>query len=488
MKRTVAKGFLWVAGTMALIRAARYLAFLVLGGILAPTDFGRFAAIYVVVNGLALFQGFGLGHALVCRRERVDEAADTIFLMSVSLGFIFFALAWVAAPLVEVVFAEEGLVAPFRLCAVFVLIRAFQTVPARLFDKGLVFQKRFLPGVVGSLSYAATATVHAFRGAGVWALVAGEVTAAGLETVTYWILSPWRPRFRFRMDLARQDFSFGWLVLGGTMAILLFEAVDRVAISRLLGTHQLGLYVFVLILGALPATYVVKAFNTVLLPSYTTPGVGTDKQRELYLRALSYAAAVGILFVVGVLGLGRYFLEAAYGQKWAGAVLAFYVLALLGVFRSLSALSEDLMVALAKPHLFRRISWLRLLLAAAGIWLGARVGGITGVAVAMTAATALTCVVGWIVAARLIGASFRDFTSSLAWPLAAGAVAAGVLVLARGALPAAPNLPGFVAAGALLCVVFGTAWLALDRRARVELAKLLGRGKPQDGGPRSEVG
>jgi PST family polysaccharide transporter len=487
MKRIIAKGFLWVAGTMALIRGARYLAFLFLGGVLAPSDFGRFAAIFVVVNGIALFQGFGLGHALVCRRERVEESADTVFLMSAVLGLVFLAVAWASAPLVESFFAQEDLVAPFRLCAIFVLVRALQTVPARLFDKRLAFQKRFLPGLAGSISYAVTAIVLALRGAGVWALVAGEVAAAGFETATYWVLSPWRPSFRFRLDLARQDLSFGWLVLGGTAAIFLFQAVDRVAISRLLGTHELGLYLFALTLGSLPANYVIRAFNTVLLPSYTKDGVGADRQRDLYLRALSYAAALGVLFVVVVLGLGRYFLEAAYGQKWAGAVLALYVLAVLGVLRSFSALSEDLIVALGKPRLFRRINWARLLLAAATVWFSAKAWGITGVAVAMTAATALACVVGWVVAGKLTGVSLRGFTRSLLWPVAAGVIAAGALFLVRGALPDAPSLPGFAAAGALVSLVYGASWLVLDGGARRELARLLARDDGRSDSPGSEV-
>ena len=485
MKRTVAKGFFWVAGTMALIRAARYLAFLVLGGVLAPTDFGRFAAIFVIVNGLALFQGFGLGHALICRRQCVDESCDTVFLLSAALGTVFFVLAWAGAPLVETFFAEEGLVAPFRLCAFFVLIRALQTVPARLFDKGLRFQKRFLPALVGSVVYAPLAISLAFRGAGVWALVAGEVAAAAGETITYWVLSPWRPRFRFRWDIARQDLSFGWIVLGGTMAIFLFQAADRVTISRILGTHQLGLYVFVLTLGALPANYIMRAFNTVLLPSYASPGVEAGKQRELYFRALSYAGALAILFLVGVLGLGGYFLEAAYGQKWLGAVSAFYVLALLGVFRSFSALSEDLMVAVGKPSLFRRINWVRLVVAAAAVWFGATRGGITGVAVVMLAATVIACVLGWVVVGKLTGASVRDFATSFRGPLIGGAVAAGAAVLVVRTLPSPPGLVAFAVGGSLISAVFFVSWLAADKGARGECARLLGRGA--DGGGGSEA-
>jgi len=482
MKRIVAKGFLWVAGTTALIRAARYGAFLVLGGLLAPEDFGRFAAIFVVVNGLALFQGFGLGHALICRQDRIDESCDTIFVLAAALGSAFLVLAWAGAPLVESFFATEGLVEPFRVCALLVLIRALQTVPARLFEKGLAFQKRFLPSVVGSVAYASAAIAVAFGGGGVWALVLGEVSAAAGETISYWFLSPWRPRFRFSPDIAREDISFGWLVLGGTMAIFLFQAVDRITISKMLGTHALGLYAFVLTLGALPATFAARAFNTVLLPSYTSPGVDQEKRRELFLRSLSYVAALGALFIVGVVGLGGFFLQAAYGDKWSAAVSAFSVLAVLGVFRSFSALSEDLIVAAGRPLLFRRINLMRLLLAGGGVWFGARYGGIVGVAIVMAGATLAACVAGWVVAGRLVSYSLRDFRASVSGPLAAGFVSALALVAAGALLPEDVSLTGFAIRCAVATVAFLASWLTLDRGARGEFGRLVARLREGDGG------
>ena len=265
------------------------------------------------------------------------------------------------------------------------------------------------------------------------------------------------------------------------MGIFLFQVVDRVTIGRMLGTHQLGLYAFVLTLGALPANYAVRAFNTVLLPSYTSPGVDDARRRELFLRAVSYVAAVGTLFVIAVTGLGGYFLEAAYADKWVGAIAAFSVLAFLGVFRSFSALTEDLIVAVGKPALFRRINWLRLLLAAGGVWFGATHGGITGVAAVMTAATAVACVVGWVVAGRLTGFSFHEFGASFRGPLAAGAVSAVLLWLGRAALPADPSLVAFLAAGAALTVVFALSWVAVDHGVRGEWRRLARRGGPSGG-------
>jgi O-antigen/teichoic acid export membrane protein len=261
------------------------------------------------------------------------------------------------------------------------------------------------------------------------------------------------------------------------MAIFLFQVVDRVTISRMLGTHQLGLYAFVLTLGSLPATYAVRAFNTVLLPSYTSPGVDPAKQRELFLRAVSYVAALGFLFAIGVVGLGGYFLEAAYGDKWMAAIAAFSLLATLGVFRAFSALTEDLIVAVGRPEVFRKINWLRLLLAAGGVWFGATRGGITGVAVVMTAATAVACVVGWFAAGRLTGFTLREFGSSFRGPLIAGAMSALLLWLGRGALPDEPGLAAFVIAGTAVAVVFVILWVAVDGGVRGEWLKLVRRGK-----------
>ena len=472
MKRIVAKGFVWVVGTMALVRAVRYLSLLLLGGVLAPADFGGFAAIFVLVNAFALLQGFGLGQALLLRRLRVEDASDTIFWLSLALGLAFFVLAWVSAPLVELVFGERGLAGPYRLCALLVFFRAVQTVPSRLFEKDLAFRKQFMPGLVGSIVYAATALTLAARGAGVWALVSAEVAAALGEAGVFWAQSPWRPRFRFDRVLAREDLKFGWVVLGGTILVFLYQGIDRVAIDRALGRHELGLYAFVFTLASLPASYAARALNTVLLPSYASQAAGGADKKALYLRATSYAAALGIPFVIGILALGRRFLESAYADKWLGGVGAFYVLALLGLFQSFSSLSEDLLIGLGRPSLFRTVAALRLGIAAAVVWLGARWGGITGVALAMTLAVLVPCLWAWSRALALLGASAAEFAKGLVGPLLAGALVGALALVVRLVLPPGTGLLGVLAAGAALALTYFIVWISIDRDARSEFRRL----------------
>lgn len=477
MKRSVLHGVAWVGGVMFLVRAVRYLALLILAGILSPVEFGVFAALFVIIDGLALLQGFGIGQALIRRKRETAEAADTSFLLSVGIGAVLVVAAWFLAPVVAMFYEEEAMTPLFRAASVVLVVHGFRLVPFRLFEKALDFKKKLVPTVAGSIAYFATAVVLALRGAGAWSLVGAEVASAVFETAAYWIVSPWRPTFKFSRRLAREDLRFGWIVVGGSALIFAFRNVDRIVLSRLIGTHALGIYAFAYALANLPATLFVRVLNTVLFPSYSSLGDDREQQRSLFLRATSCMAAAGLLYTTGIAFFGRYFLLAMYGQKWIEAAVPLTILAFFALFRALAALVGDLLVATGHPKTFRAIMGLQLILAVGGIYFGATLGGIAGVALVMAAAQAVSLVVGWVSAARVVGARAGEFARSVRGPLAACAAAVVVSATVLRCLPSEESFPALVAAVAGVVVVFLGAWAAFDSQFRSELAKALGRGE-----------
>lgn len=459
---------------MFLVRIIRYLALLVLAGLLSPQHFGIFAALYIVIDGLALLQGFGIGHALIYRRERVDEAADTAFYLSIGIGAVVLLAAWFIAPSVERFYGESGTTELFRAGSLILLIRAFRLVPARLLEKALDFRKRLLPTLLGSVAYVLTALTLAARGTGAWSLVMAEVASAAVETAAYWLVSSWRPRFRFNVRLAREDLAFGWAVLGGSILIFAFRNIDRVTISRLLGTRELGLYAFAYSIANLPATFFVRALNTVLLPAYSSMEPGDPEKKALFFRATSYVAAISVLYSLGMILFGRHFLETTYGDKWMGAVLPLAVLALFALFRTLSALVGDLLVGTGEPGTYRRIHALQLAVAAAGLYFGAKWAGVPGVAAAMTLASGVLLAVSWRAASRVLRARPRDFFQSVRGPATAAAILAGPAVIVSRLLPVRGSLLVLLAVTVAATAVYFAAWYAVDGELRSEFAKWRG--------------
>jgi O-antigen/teichoic acid export membrane protein len=471
MKRRVLHGVAWVGGLMSLARVIRYVGLLVLAGLLTPRDFGVFAALYVVIDGLALLQGFGIGHALICRTERVEESADTSFFLSLTIATCVFVLAWFGAPAISRFYDEASMVGLFRAGSAILLLRAFRMVPARLFEKALDFRKRLFPTLAGSLGFLVVAVVMAARGAGPWSLVVAEVASALLETAVYWIISPWRPRFRFRAELARQDLAFGWAVLGGSVLIFAFRNIDRVAVSRLISNDALGLYAFAYSIANLPATLFVRALNTVLLPSYSSVAGDASSQGGLFFRATTYVAAASLLYALGIAAFGGPLLHVLYDDKWAGSIGPLSVLVLFALFRSLAGLVGDLLVGTGEPGTYRRIHALQLAVAAGGLYFGAAWGGVTGVAVAMTLATLVLVAVSYRAASRILGAGPESFLRAFRAPVIATLIAAGPAYGLARLGPLMSGLAGIIASGVAVTAIFLTAWFAADGELRSEYSK-----------------
>ena len=135
MKRAVLSGVAWVGGTMFVVRSVRYVALLALGGLLQPADFGLFAALYVVIDGLAMLQG--IGHALVYRRRNDEKTADTAFYLAFGIAAGLALAAWVAAPWISSFYNEPRITAPFRVALLILLAQSLRLVPFRMFEKTL---------------------------------------------------------------------------------------------------------------------------------------------------------------------------------------------------------------------------------------------------------------------------------------------------------------------------------------------------------------
>jgi len=471
MKRVVLSGVAWVGGTMFLVRSVRYVALLVLGGLLAPSEFGLFAALYVVIDGLALLQGFGIGHALVYNRGRDDETADTAFFLAIGLAVGLAVVAFIGAPAISALYDEPRIVAPFRAALLILIAQALRLVPFRLFEKTLEFKRKLIPSLAGSIGYVVVALVLAYRGAGVWALVMGEASSVGAEALAYWIISPWRPRLRFDPGKARSLLSFGWAVLGGGVLVFAFRSIDRLTLSKVVGTTELGLYAFAYAIAGLPVTLLVRVLNTVLYPAYTSLESDRARQGELYFRACSYMAAAGILYALGLLAFGRPFLAALYADKWAAAVVPLSVLGALAFFRSQGSLLSDLLVGTGHPAYFRLLNLLQVLLAASFAVFAAARWGAVGVAVTMAGSAAVGTVVGWVLAARVLASGWRPFARAFRGPVGAGAVTLWPALHVSYAAGRAGGIWPVLLGALVTAALFGGVWLLIDRELRKDLVQ-----------------
>jgi O-antigen/teichoic acid export membrane protein len=155
--RVVVRGAGLAASGFVLGNAITLASYLVLARLVTPAEFGILAAGSVLVYFSANFVESGLAAALVRRRDRVDEAANTVFVATALAGAGFALLALAASPLVGRFFGSPHVTAVAAAMAGILFLRSLGIVPNTLLQMRFSFLRRVVVAPAGALAFGISA-------------------------------------------------------------------------------------------------------------------------------------------------------------------------------------------------------------------------------------------------------------------------------------------------------------------------------------------
>src|SRR2546430_924172 len=94
------RGMIWAYASFFGGRLVTMLTTAILARLLVPQDFGVIGFAVVLLNFVEAARSFGVNEALIYNDNRVEDAADTAFILNVGIGFLQFSAAFLLAPLV----------------------------------------------------------------------------------------------------------------------------------------------------------------------------------------------------------------------------------------------------------------------------------------------------------------------------------------------------------------------------------------------------
>ena len=191
LRKQATKGMFWVAVARVAARALSFFSFLVLARYLVPEDFGLVGVADLAINAFLLLQELGLGAALIFRRDRVEEAANTAFFAMVGGSLVLYLIALATAPYMAAVFSKDPntisqIIPILRVLSLTLVISALGRVPQALLAKELDFKRKIMPRLLGGLIGAVVSIVLALTGFGVTAMVLGRLCGSVVSAATVW--------------------------------------------------------------------------------------------------------------------------------------------------------------------------------------------------------------------------------------------------------------------------------------------------------------
>jgi len=342
-----------------------------LARLITPSAFGLVAMAGVFLRFGQFFAQLGVGQAVVQKQDLRPADVRAAFTSSLLLGFVFFTLFLVLAPLVGVLFPQtEGIVPVARVMSLSFAFSGLTSTTQGLLQRRFAFRAVALTEIGAYVvGYALIGLALAIAGLGVWSLVAASLATGVVTAVAFSLLCRRDIGFGLNVESLRDIYSFGWRMSLIGFVESLGSNLDTVWAGHYLGSLATGLYSRATNIANVWLYYFTVSLSRVLLPGLSRIQSERERLAGVYLASISVVAAIVMPVAWGLAGSARELILTLLGPQWSAAIPVLAVLALAVPFSLLTHFGAVVCDATASLNVriaitAARVVWLALLLTA----------------------------------------------------------------------------------------------------------------------------
>lgn len=399
----IAGGSFWMLVGVTLARFSQLISQIVLARLLSPEEFGVWAMVLILTQLSQLFSEGAVGQVLVQRGLNDKKLVDTVYSLGVNVSVGLFVLQALAGlPLAK--FFGVPVLWPLAACSGLVfLINAGAGSHSSVLMRQMKFREiAICSGTAGLVRLSGVFTC-AMLGGGIWSFVVGNILAAISNSFLVRSLSGYH--FTYHLILDWSDVRKVYRFIGGILSINLGvhanTSADNLVLGKIFGAQTLGYYNMAYQLAMLPQ-YILSRLNQLnfsVLSQQDSEDKSIYVSRALEICALMSALIYGVAFVVA-----PWLIPMVYGPQWLRAASLFQIILIYAYARGFMSILGTFLNASNKPGVNAAINWALVAISVPSYILGARLGGATGVAIAVALVMGLGATAWfWLVVCRTSG-------------------------------------------------------------------------------------
>ncbi|MFD5623836.1 oligosaccharide flippase family protein [Streptomyces yangpuensis] len=421
---------------------------------LGPEAWGVYGIAQTVLLVLLSANELGVSLAIVRWEGDPRRFAPTVLTLSAASSCLLYAVLFATAPAVADVLGSPEASGVLRVMCLCVVLDGLSQVPAGFLTREFAQGRRMAVDALNFVLSTAVTLLLAVQGWGAMSFAWGSVVGNVAALIGCCLAAPGTLKFGWDREQARALLKFGLPLAGASMLALGVVNVDTMVVGSTLDPLALGFYVLAFNISGWPVRIISEAARRVSFAGFSRLA---DSPRALaagFARALGVVTAATVPLCVLLAALAAPVIGLVYGERWLPAAGALPWLMVLGLVRIGCELAYDCLVAIGRRRSLIAVQGLWLLLLIPALVIGARGGGIVGVAQGHVAVAGAIVVPVFLLALHRGGIPLGAVVRACAWPLLGGAVMTAVLLVLEGYLgDSVPALLATAAAGTLAYAV-----------------------------------
>lgn len=418
LKGTAVRSGAVTLGTQAIIFVLTIVSTMVLARLLTPSEHGLMAMVLPFTGLLLLFADLGLSTATIQRAKLTKREASGLFWVNVAIGLVLGISVGLAAPVVAWFYAEPAVAGITMALAIGFPLNGLLVQHKAILRRQLKFTRVAVVDVVSMAMSVLIAVTLAFTGAGYWSLVAMHLARISCSCIGYWLACGWVPEGPASVRGTKELLQFGVNIAGANFFNFVARNIDNVAIGKVHGPAEVGLYSRAYQIMMLPIVNLREPLLRVSLPLLSSLQNDHERYRKMYVEYVSVLAFLSMPLTAFLFAFADELVAVVLGEQWGGAAPMFAFLAV-AAFIQVPASSRGT-VSISFGLARRYLAWqaLNVIAVATGVLIGVNWGGV-GVAIAYAMVSWLLLIPSTLLLFRGTPISPLDFYSSVVTPAVA---------------------------------------------------------------------
>jgi len=374
LKQKTISGLIWSFIDSFALQGITFVIGIILARLLLPSEFGLIGMIGIFIAISTSFINSGFGAALIRKKDCTDKDYSTVFYYNLAVGILFYLVIFLLAPAISRFFNEPQLIRLVQILAVILIIESFAIIQRTILTKRLDFKLQTKISVISSIVSGLLGIVMAFKGFGVWSLVAKQISQSVINAFLLCLWNRWRPLLVFSKASFIELFSFGYKLLISGLIDTLYRNIYLIIIGKYFSAQALGFYTRADQFKKLPAENIMNIIGRVSYPVLAQMQDDKVALKKNYKKIIKSTMLITFVLMMGMAAVAEPMIITLIGEQWRSCIVYLQLLCFAGMMYPLHALNLNMLNVQGRSDIFLKLELIKKILAIPTIIIGVLFG------------------------------------------------------------------------------------------------------------------
>lgn len=355
IKKKVFSGMIWAFGEQFAAQAVSFILSVILARLLMPDEYGTITMVLVFINIANVFVTNGFGEALVQRKNATDEDFTTVFYCSLAVAVFLYSVLYITAPLIATFYDSPELALVLRVLSLKLPIASINSIQRAYVQKNMQFKKFFFSTLGGTILSGVLGIFMAYKGFGVWALVAQYMSNSCVATIVMFFTVRWKPKLIFCKSSAKELIKFAWKLTAASLINTVYNELRSLIIGKKYSSSDLAYYNKGNHIPSLAITNINSAISTVIFPAMSQCNNAPNRLKAITRRSMKVAVFVIFPVMGGIIGVGESLIRLLLTEKWIPCVPYLYMACMYWACQPVQTANWQVIKAMGRSDLALRL-------------------------------------------------------------------------------------------------------------------------------------